>query len=600
MRTRLLASSGYRIMTNQNIQYCSFNQKTNIIKNTKKATVLTVGFFVALLLGVCSGVSAMEPIVSSSVDGQSFASPMPKISGTAEGAQEVLVYIDGVLNGKTQVKNSFFSYVPFVPLSSGNHEVMVQSGSEKSFPILINIIPNPSPTLLMPAQGSQVGQDRIWVGGVAKNDSLVRVLVDGVENARVKVKNNTTGTASFGAQLKDLSQGVHVVTAIARDKQGKESFISDPLVIDVKPATPAPILNKPIVNAYSGIERPIISGFAKNNLEIYFVIDGKIEYRLPLGADPSGVMSFSWQPSKAFFLGEHKIELFASDNGKLSNNSIARMWQVGEIADVSGSVSAPEPKPLDDKDEIGQAPSDIGEKQKDLSVSEGEKQNALSVKDDLQKEDELPIVPDDSDEAIGQDKDDEGRIAADDDAVLGSSKGPEDKSKELAVLDEPEGDIKEITPGAVVRNVEEKEEFTFNTSLVIGIVILAFLLLSILVWYIQEKRAELGDRVVNIFREDDENQDEFEYTTPEDSASEIKKSSHLPGEGHTDSIRPPAEKKKGEDKKLDDSSFSGDSFDMPSPPFGEPEPPAPKYEPPKEDFPPPRPDHMPPPPPPMF
>ena len=141
-----------------------------------------------------------------------------------------------------------------------------------------------------------------------------------------------------------------------------------------------------------------------------------------------------------------------------------------------------------------------------------------------------------------------------------------------------------------------------------------FLLLSILVWYIQEKRAELGERVVNIFKEDDEGNDDFDYTSPEDTSTELPKSTYMPGEGHTDSIRAPQEKPdqgksalsgKDEDKKPDqgaddESSFSGDSFDMPSPPFDEPEPPpAPSFEPPEDDKRD-KPEDLPPPPPPMF
>ena len=69
-----------------------------------------------------------------------------------------------------------------------------------------------------------------------------------------------------------------------------------------------------------------------------------------------------------------------------------------------------------------------------------------------------------------------------------------------------------ISPGSVVRDAPDtdntKKEFTFNTSLVMGIVILVFLLLSILIWYIQEKREQIGGKVIDIFKEEGEKDDD--------------------------------------------------------------------------------------------
>ncbi|MBU2575654.1 hypothetical protein KKF64_00990 [Patescibacteria group bacterium] len=502
-------------MTNQNFYYRSFKESIKFIIFSVITAFLLASIFV--ISGFDKANASSAPVLISPSHGEVFDTPMPEISGTAQGADEVLIYIDNILNGKAKVVDGKFSYYPFLPLSSGNHKIVVQAQGV-DFPVSIEIIPNPAPTFLAPEQGARAGQDRIWVGGVAKNDSLVRVLVNGQEMARTNVKNHASGAGSFSAELKDLPLGVHIITSIARDSRGKESFTSDVLIINIMPPTPAPILNKPIVNAYSGIERPFITGFAKNNLEISIVVNDKIVKKMPLGADPSGTISFSWQPSKAFSLGNHKIEAFASDDGKLSNNSKPVYWQVGEAAEAGKDPYEPE---------TDQDPLSVSEpREQDILIVQDPKDSSpLAVQDDLDAQtQEEPVVPDEVEPDLLED-DIQGRIAADDDLILGAQDSLYDAQDQLGVTDAADDKIVEIAPGAVVRDVAgvDDEEFTFNTSLIIGIVILVFLLLSILVWYIQEKRAEIGDRVVNIFREDEEGNDfgmsrdnDFEYTSPED------------------------------------------------------------------------------------
>ncbi|OJI06670.1 hypothetical protein BK004_02500 [bacterium CG10_46_32] len=530
---------------------------------------------VFVLLGAGSVFAAEAPIVVRPFQGQEFDSPVPVISGEAIGASEVLVFVDSVLNGVAKVSGNTFSYTPFLPLGSGGHAIQLQARdsqtkelSSESLVTLITIIPNPSPTLLVPYTGDTLGQDRVWAGGVAQNNSLVRVVVDGKEQARVMVKNHASGTGSFSAELKNLLIGEHTITAIARDSRGKESFISNMVTISILPPTPAPILFRPIVNADSGIDRPFIAGIAKNGFVVSIIVDGKIIHSIPLGEDPSGVINFAWQPQTSFGLGRHTIEAYASDRGKLSNNSAPIYWQVGDVALVNRDPE--ESSPIEDtRAETEQMPP--------ISVTVPDEQKPLTVKDDLVVSEE-PIVPD---VVQGKDQDTEilnpeGRVVADDDAVLGATTDP-DMIAQNTGNEFDDSDVMEITPGAVVRQINEvPQKFTFNTSLVIGIVILVFLLLSILVWYIQEKRAQLGERVVNIFREDDE-------TGHSDAKS--SKVNHLPGDIPTGAIQSSSDKHslKEEKKKKNDS--------VPPPP-----------EPPRNN--PPSgfggPEDLPPPPPPMF
>ncbi|MBI1961485.1 MAG: hypothetical protein HYS45_02170 [Parcubacteria group bacterium] len=545
------------------------------VKYTVTASVLGIAWSaVFALLGAPSVFAAEAPVLSTPVQAQQFDSPMPPISGRASGSSEVLVFIDNALNGTAKVKDGRFAYAPFLPLGSGGHAIQLQARaaetgelSEKSLVTLITIIPNPAPTLLVPQTQAKLGQDRVWAGGVARNGSLVRILVDGAEHARAKVRNHASGTASFGVELKGLSLGAHTIMAVARDSRGKESFASNSVDIAVLPRTPAPVLARPVVNADSGIERPFVAGLAKNSFVVSIVIDGKLAQSIPLGQDPSGAISFAWQPRTALTLGRHVIEAYASDRGKLSNNSAPIFWQVGEAAEAAVAAPGEAPAPVDrEEPKAEQVPP--------ISVSAPEAPKPLTVKDELALPEE-PVVPDALPEKVATEP--EGRVVADDDAVLGEST----EQDRVAVADNeaaesPDDGVVELAPGAVVRLPDEApQKFTLNTSLVIGIVILVFLLLSILVWYIQEKRAQLGERVVNIFREEDEGA----------SGAEPSGTSRLPGDApHTDSVRPPygAEPLGGE-KKRKENTESKDK-----PPHSEP----------WSGFD--GPDDLPPPPPPMF
>ncbi len=601
-------------------------------------------FFAIFAVEQSKAAEALEiPALTAPSDGDVFSTPMPKITGTIQGVDQVLVVIDDVLNGTVDAVNRSFVYYPFLPLSSGGHTIQLraknsQTGemSDYSIPLSIFITPNPAPTLLVPTADIKLGQDRAWVGGVAFNNSVVRVFVDNEEYARTNVKNHSSGVGSFGVNVSGLSLGEHSVTAIARDQQGKESFLSNAISITILPPTPAPTLNKPSVNTDSGIERPIISGNTKSGLVVSIVIDGKIVGMTSSTPQESGDASFTWQPDKALALGAHKIEVFASDNGKLSNNSKVALWQVGEEQDVitqkpsddaigdTGKVEGDEATKAEEPDEVAgvggaepeeQEPtgttdsggtiveSDKGElvvvDDKQLSVSEGEDDTKpLTVKSDLDEEE--PVVPDvvikpvDGVALPDEDEDTEGRIDADDE-------------NKLVVVDDTitEDDVDEITPGAVVRKdsrVDDDSEFKLNTSLIIGIVILVFLLLSILVWYIQEKRENLGQKVVDMFREEDEEgaepqQEDGEHLAGGDEFTREDQEKDVFVSDASESASGDVDVRFDEDldQELQKEEFKEDEFEWPE------EPKKPEQYPGEEDDDSKRrPDDLPPPPPPMF
>lgn len=345
----------------------------------------------------------------------------------------------------------------------------------------------PAPTLLAPEATRRLGQDRVWVGGVAFNDSDITVLVDGEEKAKTSVRNHKSKVGSFGVELVNLGLGSHKVTAISHDSRGRDSIVSNELLINIEPKTPAPVVYKPVVNGDSGIERPFIVGNIQAGLEVKIVVDDRIVASVSPKIGESGIASFAWQPDKALALGQHKIEAFASDRGKLSNNSKPVYWQVGKAEEKK------------DEDKISQdsvVPTAGGD---DTGISVIESNNgeqALTVTDKTEKIEEKPIIPDrppvpplELEPVVTE----PGQIDT-----------GEEINKEVAVNDQ--GDkVQELAPGAVVKQVANEEDsgFELNNSLIVGVAILIFLLLSMAVWYVQERKDKLGDKVVSMFKEPD-------------------------------------------------------------------------------------------------
>lgn len=366
----------------------------------------------------------------------------------------------------------------------------------------------PAPTLLVPESGAHLGYDRVWVGGVAFNGSDITILIDDQETFQAKTRNHKSGVGSFAVELVNLSLGSHKITSISRDSHGRTSIISNVLTINIEPKTPAPTIYKPVVNSDSGIERPFIVGNIQSGLEVKIVIDDKIVANISPEINNFGITSFAWQPDVALALGQHKIEAFASDKGKLSNNSEPIYWQVGKAEDkTADKVSQNESELPTGGDDTGISVIESKNSEQALTVTDSKKAEEKPIIPEKPQEPEVPIVPKFQAEQ---------QMPVEPEAAVTPEKSADNKGKidtgevknnEIAVNDQ--GDkIQEIAPGAVVKtpnpnNDEPGAGFKLNNSLIVGIAILVFLLLSMAVWYVQERKDKLGDKVVDMFKDKD-------------------------------------------------------------------------------------------------
>jgi len=175
----------------------------------------------------------------------------PLISGLTKSGTRVLVYIDGVYNGKTGVAShnsgvAGFIYKPFLNLNVGRHTYFAISETAngtrgaQSRIVTFNIEKKyPAPTLINLKLGKKL------ITGLAKNGSKVRIYLDNKIDGEFKVVNHKSGTANFAYTLqKPLTNGAHMVYSVAIDSRGKESAWSNSKTINIIPVVKNPVITK--------------------------------------------------------------------------------------------------------------------------------------------------------------------------------------------------------------------------------------------------------------------------------------------------------------------------------------------------------------------
>lgn len=181
----------------------------------------------------------------------------PLISGLTKSGTRVLIYIDGVYNGKTEVVahksgTAGFVYKPFLHLGVGAHtyfaiaETKSGSKSAQSRIVSFNIEEKyPAPTLIALKANNRV------ITGLAKNNSKIQIYLDKKMVGQFKVLNHKSGTANFAYTLQQpLTNGAHMVYAVSIDERGKESVWSNIKSFNMMP----PVKKTPIISKEAASE----------------------------------------------------------------------------------------------------------------------------------------------------------------------------------------------------------------------------------------------------------------------------------------------------------------------------------------------------------
>lgn len=165
----------------------------------------------------------------------------PIITGLVKNGLDVLVYIDGVYNGKIKPKKqksgtANFAYLPFLNLAYGKHQVWtVSKDRKKRKSIKSNVLcfniehPYPAPIIKKPVVNKLSSYDRPFIVGLIKNNSKVVLYLDNSSKslANFIVPNHKSGTTNFYCRTFHLSPGWHIIKAQAIDiKTNKASKLS--------------------------------------------------------------------------------------------------------------------------------------------------------------------------------------------------------------------------------------------------------------------------------------------------------------------------------------------------------------------------------------
>ncbi len=165
-----------------------------------------------------------------------IGTPKPFILGLTRSGSRVHVYIDGVYNGKTPILTdksgtASFAYRPFLNLKPGQHQAwtIAENSEGKKGPVSKKIFFTIEERMVSPTLSTQdknlfTKQGGLALIGWAKNNSLIKVFIDHILEAKLEVEDHESGTANFAYDSdKILSRGDHLVYATAVDEKGKES-----------------------------------------------------------------------------------------------------------------------------------------------------------------------------------------------------------------------------------------------------------------------------------------------------------------------------------------------------------------------------------------
>ncbi len=248
------------------------------------------------------------------------------IKGLTAQNTEVLIYIDKTFAGFATVNqsnsqtNNFFYFLN-QDITEGKHTVQAIARDKISLrlsvlsaPVNVFVSFPDAPTMIAP-RGFSSPQPIIT--GLTPSGTYVKFYIDDKYIGKTDILYHNSGTANFAYKvLKPLKPGIHKIYTKSKNKDGRESKISNILYINVQAKLPAPTLKKVI-------DKKILTGLSKNNTYIYVYIDNNLDGKFKVKNHKSGTANFAYTFSKVINDNqEHTIYTIAKDfRGKTSEKS---------------------------------------------------------------------------------------------------------------------------------------------------------------------------------------------------------------------------------------------------------------------------------------
>ncbi len=334
-------------------------------------------------------------------------SPKPVIKGLTKSGTVVDIYIDGIFNGRANVRDDVsgtanFYYAPFLDLKPGVHIVYAvaraaekgvivrsEQSSSIAFAVMTKLpdkevrytVSPAAPTLVTPKMNGTYAYPKPLITGLTNFGTSVAVYIDGVYNGDAVVQLSEQPTTSFYYRpFLNLDPGRHMIYAVAYNNITKyRSKLSDTVFFKVISPYVAPTLLEPVVSGPA--DSPVIVGLAKNGSAIKVFIDKKLDGQAELKDHESGTGNFAYKPSKPLAPGGHLIYATAvSKEGYESPWSNLASYYVPYPKAEKAQAPAEQPKKEEDQrsevsaDVSVDEPADEGDVSEDLGEEKEEGQ----------------------------------------------------------------------------------------------------------------------------------------------------------------------------------------------------------------------------------
>jgi hypothetical protein len=323
---------------------------TDATGNTSAQTAawnITINTFVAAPV-ITSVYDDVNAVTGNIANGGLTNDARPTINGSAVANSTVRVYIDGMVAGSTTASaTGSWAFTPSYNLSEGAHSftaMTTSSGTDSSqsaawnvtvdtvapyAPIITSVMDDVGTvTGNIPNGGTTSDDRRPTINGTAEANTTVNVIIDGTVAGSTVVSAN--GTWSLTPSY-DLSDGQHVITAIAGDRAYNLSEMSSPWNINVTPATPV-LVPLSITSIYDDVgtstgyianggttddSRPTVNGTGPANTSITIFMNAQAVGNVV--TDSSGVWHYT--PSGNLADGSYVFSSAVVSGGQISQSS---------------------------------------------------------------------------------------------------------------------------------------------------------------------------------------------------------------------------------------------------------------------------------------
>ncbi len=255
------------------------------------------------------------PLITSLTNGALLNTAKPTFQGTAESGSTVSVFVDGAVVGTVIAVSGNWSFTLTTNLAQGAHKVSATardnagniSPSSSTINFSVDSVPPAAPEVTSPVSGSFIATARPTITGNAEPSSKVTVLVDGIVVSVFDA--DATGKWSL-LMPSTLAEGLHRVSATARDAAGNDSQGSAEVLFTVDTVTPlAPVVTSPARNETVGTATPTILGSSDAGNIITLFVDGTEVGHAT--ADAGGHWSYTL--TNALAEGPHTLKASATD-----------------------------------------------------------------------------------------------------------------------------------------------------------------------------------------------------------------------------------------------------------------------------------------------